>query len=138
VWERSPVIGRGLSTGTRFEVLAPAGFTRTSTIHSTWVEALVGTGAVGVGLLFLAFLLVLLRSLGEALRRKGRIVPVLLVAVLTVQSITGPTIELFSMNALLFLTIALTLDRRPAAQEEQAEIRDPTRSGLAVARGHAL
>src|SRR5207247_1567021 len=37
VWRSSPIIGRGLLTATRFDVLDPIGQTATSTIHSTWV-----------------------------------------------------------------------------------------------------
>jgi O-Antigen ligase len=112
VWRRSPVFGRGLVTGTRFEVLAPAGFTYTSTIHSTWVEALVGTGVVGVGLLAASLLVVCWRAFGELFRRGGTVVPALLLAAITIRTITGSTFEIFGITSLLFLTLVLTLEAR--------------------------
>jgi O-antigen ligase len=118
VWEESPLIGRGLLTGTRFEVLAPLGMTETSAIHSTWVEALVGTGLIGLSLLSLSLLVTLRRALVRALRM-GDLVPVLLLTVLTVRTITGNTFETFSQEAMIFLWIAMTLadpvrERKPA------------------------
>jgi O-antigen ligase len=108
VWEESPLIGRGLLTATRFEVLAPLGETYTSTIHSTWVEALVGTGLIGLALLALSFLVTYRRALFKALRA-GDLVPVLLLTVLAVRSITGSTFEVFSYQAMIFLWLALAL-----------------------------
>jgi len=107
VWRESPLIGRGLLTATRFEVLARIGRTTTSTIHGTWVEALVGTGIIGVGFLA-AFALVLLnRAFKEALRRDGRIVPLLILSIVLVRSATGSTFEASGSGALLVLALAL-------------------------------
>jgi O-antigen ligase len=108
VWEESPLIGRGLLTATRFEVLAPLGLPYTSGIHSTWVEALVGTGLIGLTLLSLSFLITLKRALARALW-SGDLLPVLLLTVLAVRSITGSTFESFSYQAMIFLWLALAL-----------------------------
>lgn len=108
VWQRSPLIGGGLLTATRFEVLAPLGFTYTSGIHSTWVEALVGTGLIGLALLGLSFLVTFRRAFVKALR-SGDLVPVLLLTVLAVRSITGNTFESLSQQAMIFLWLALAL-----------------------------
>jgi O-antigen ligase len=108
VWEESPLIGKGLLTATRFEVLAPLGFTDVSAIHSTWVEALVGTGVIGVALLSLSFLVTFKRAFVRALR-SGDLVPVLLLAVTAVRSITGNTFEIFNYQAMVFLWLALSL-----------------------------
>jgi O-antigen ligase len=109
VWEESPLIGKGLLTGTRFEVLAPLGDTYTAGIHSTWVEALVGTGLIGLALLALSFLVTCMRAFVKA-RRSGDLVPVLLLAVLGVRTITGNTFEtLLSYQAIIFLWLALSL-----------------------------
>ena len=69
VWEESPLTLEGLLTATRFEVLAPLGLEYTAGIHSTWVEALVGTGLIGLSLLSLSFLISFKRALARALRR---------------------------------------------------------------------
>ena len=74
VWRESPLIGKGLLTGTRFEVLAPLGLTFTSGIHSTWVEALVGTGVIGLALVSLSFLITFKRAFVLALW-SGDLVP---------------------------------------------------------------
>jgi O-antigen ligase len=108
VWEESPLIGRGLLTATRFEVLAPLGLPYTSGIHSTWVEALVGTGLIGLTLLSLSFLITFKRAFARALW-SGDLLPVLLLTVLAVRSITGSTFETFSYQAMIFLWLALAL-----------------------------
>ncbi len=112
VWEESPLIGKGLLTGTRFEVLAPLGYTYTSGIHSTWVEALVGTGVIGIVLLFSSFLIAYKRAYFRALRSSD-LVPVLLLTVLAVRSLTGNTFETFSFQGLIFLWLALDLSDEP-------------------------
>src|SRR5436305_4813139 len=43
-----PFTGLGMWAAARFGVLAKLGFTQTATIHSDWVEIIVGTGAWGV------------------------------------------------------------------------------------------
>lgn len=109
VWEESPLLGKGLLTATRFEVLARLGYTQTSTIHGTWIEALVGTGLVGVALL-LTFLVLLWRSaLRDLLAERGRVYPALLVAFVTVRSLTGPTFEVFGLTVIVLLVLAYVL-----------------------------
>jgi O-antigen ligase len=115
VWEESPLIGKGLLTATRFEVLVPLGDDYTSGIHSTWVEALVGTGLIGLALLILSFLVTCRRAFIKAVR-SGDLVPVLLLAVLGVRSVTGTTFEILSHQAIIYLWLAISLpddgDRR--------------------------
>jgi O-antigen ligase len=113
VWESSPLIGRGLLTATRFEVLAPLGFTFTSGIHGTWVEALVGTGLIGLGLLGSAYLISLWRAVSLS-HRSGWVTPILLLTVLGVRSITGSTFESFSTGAIIFLWVALAVSDLPS------------------------
>jgi O-antigen ligase len=108
VWEQSPLIGGGLLTATRFEVLARMGETYTSGIHGTWVEALVGTGLIGLALLSLSFLVTCKRAVITAVRR-GDLVPVLLLTVLGVRTLTGNTFESFDYGAIIFLWLALSL-----------------------------
>jgi hypothetical protein len=105
VWRESPILGKGLLTGTRFEVLAPLGFTTVSTIHGTWVEALVGTGVVGVALLAAFVLAVWRASLADLLRRNGLVYPALIVVFVSVRSITGPTFEVFGVTMVLMLML---------------------------------
>jgi O-antigen ligase len=108
VWQESPWIGKGLLTATRYEVLVELGRTTTSTIHGTWIEALVGTGVVGIGLLVASLVTLVRRSLVEALRPSGRLLPLLLLGTIFVRSLTGATIEIFGSTALLFLALALS------------------------------
>jgi O-antigen ligase len=113
VWETSPLFGRGLLTASRFEVLAESGATYTSTIHGTWVEALVGTGLIGLSLLAASFLLTLFRALKESLRPGGLIVPLLLLTIFAVRSITGVSFEIGGSGSLMFITVALLLRDPP-------------------------
>jgi O-Antigen ligase len=109
VWKESPIVGKGLLTATRFEVLAPLGYTSTSTIHGTWIEALVGTGVLGVGLLATFLLLMWRSALPDLLARDGLVYPGLLLIFFTVRSITGQTFEAFSDVTLVFLVLAYVL-----------------------------
>jgi hypothetical protein len=115
VWERSPVIGRGLLTASRFEVLTQSVFASTSDIHSTWVESLVGTGVVGFGLLLGSLLTTVARARRAARRPGGPVLPLVLLAVLVIRSITGNALESFSVECLLFLVIAFSLEDQPLA-----------------------
>ena len=107
VWRESPWLGKGLLTGTRFEVLAANGYGETSTIHGAWLEALVGTGVIGFGLLLTALLLSWRRAAANASRPNGRIVPLLLLTVLTLRCVTGSSFELSGYMSLLFLIVAV-------------------------------
>lgn len=102
VAERSPIIGTGLTSGTRFEVFPELGRNLISTIHSTWVEAYLGTGLIGVGLIVVIFM----QALRTAWRlRAVTLVPVLVMASVAVRSITGSTIELAGSTLVLFAMI---------------------------------
>jgi O-antigen ligase len=119
VWEKSPLFGRGLLTASRFEVLAELGAPYTSTIHGTWVEALVGTGLIGLSLLAASFLLTLFRALKESLRPGGLVVPLLLLTIFAVRSITGVSFEIGGSGSLMFITIALMLRDPPVLGRRQ-------------------
>jgi O-antigen ligase len=132
VWETSPFIGRGLLTASRFEVLAPLGLQFTAGIHGTWPEALVGTGIIGTALLALIFLITVGRAIRHA-RGGGRVAPLLLLTVLAVRSVTGPTFESFGYTALLFLWLALHLeDRRSVHGEQTGAVPPEARRRLAL------
>jgi O-antigen ligase len=108
VWRESPIFGRGLLTASRFEVLAKLGSVYTSSIHGTWVEALVGTGLVGAALLAASLLVSLKRAFRDATTGR-RLVPLVLLVALLVRSLTGSTFEVASGSSLLFLAIGLLL-----------------------------
>lgn len=120
VFRESPLIGGGLLTASRFEVLAELGATTTSTIHSTWVEALVGTGLVGASLVLAAFLVTFRRSWAEARSPVGSVIPALLMTILLVRSLTANTFESFGLEALLFMIICvwMTDDRAKRPMRE--------------------
>jgi hypothetical protein len=120
VWEKSPLIGRGLLTASRFEVLAPLGLPYVAGLHGTWPEALLGTGIIGTAFLALAFLITVQRAIIYVRRRRWA-TPLVLLTLLAVRSITGPTFESFSYTAMVFLWLALSLEqvrRRPAITDE--------------------
>jgi hypothetical protein len=106
LWHTSPVIGRGVLTATRF-ALASGGFGDTNTIHSTWVETVVGTGVAGTAMLALALLVAMRRGL--RLARRGDLVPLLLLIAIAVRSITGNTIESYRITTLFFVWAILYL-----------------------------
>jgi O-antigen ligase len=109
VWKEDPILGRGLLTATRFEIFEPLGLGNVSTIHSTWVEALVGTGLVGITVLGLSVLVTLKRATVDALRRDRSIIPLVLLLVLLVRGLTGATFEVFQLEAVLYLWVAFRL-----------------------------
>jgi O-antigen ligase len=118
VWQKSPFLGKGLLTATRFEVLAPLGEVTTSGIHSTWVEALVGTGIVGVAMILLALAWAWRHAVRAARGPDRWILPIVLVSLITVRSITGTTIEVFGFDVLVFLWLSLALAAYPAGSTQ--------------------
>jgi O-antigen ligase len=111
VWKHSPIIGNGLETASRFDVLAGLGRGFTATLHSTWIEALVGTGVLGTILIASCVILVAWRAFGLAFHG-GRLVPLLVVGTLIVRSATGTSFEAFSLESMLFLTMAMAVRKR--------------------------
>jgi O-antigen ligase len=103
VAERSPIIGTGLTSGTRFEVFSSMGDGIVSTIHSTWVEAYLGTGLVGVSLIAV---LVLQAVCSAWSIRMLTLTPLLMVVALGVRSVTGSTIELAGGTSIIFALVA--------------------------------
>jgi O-antigen ligase len=120
VWKKSPLVGRGLLTGTRFEVLARLGLRDTGGIHNTWIEVLVGTGLVGLALLAAAAAVSLRRALTLALDHRGSILPLLLLVVMLVRSVTGNTFESFQgLETVTFMWLALSLGDGGRAWREE-------------------
>jgi O-antigen ligase len=111
VWRESPIIGGGLQTASRLVVLNDLDTEKgaATNLHSTWVEALVGTGLVGVTLLALALLTAWWRSLVRVLAGTGRIVPAVILTALIVRTLTGGSIEGGGDTQLFFLTLAFGL-----------------------------
>lgn len=118
VWEESPLLGRGLLTGTRFEVLATIGRSETSTIHGTWVEALVGTGIIGTALLATFVLVLVGRAIRETARPDGRLAPAVILILILVRSVTGSSFEVFGLFALLVFVLAMSLRDRGESSPE--------------------
>jgi O-antigen ligase len=141
VWRESPLVGRGLLTATRFEVLGEIGRDETSTIHSTWVEALVGTGVIGITFLAASFLVLLRRAIRCALAPAGRIVPLVVLTVVAIRSVTGTTFEASGQSLLIFLVFAVILDdshtwvRSRAATPASSSPVPPIQQGRRTAHG---
>ena len=129
VWRESPIFGAGLETASRLLVLNDLDTEKgsASNLHSTWVEALVGTGLVGVTALALSFLIAWGRSLRRAFDGASRIVPAILLTVLLLRTLTGGTIQGGGDLLLLFLTLALGLrDHYGARDQGPPGLRSPT------------
>jgi len=133
VAERSPVIGTGLTSGTRNEVFPALGRGVISTIHSTWIEAYLGVGIIGVTLVAL----ILLQAATAAWKvRATTLVPLLVLTGIAVRSITGTTIELAGGTLVIFLMIVFaawreTHDLVPETQETLEQGRVGVPSGFA-------
>jgi O-antigen ligase len=129
IWRESPLIGRGLLTGTRFEVLDRMGLGEVSSIHGTWIEALVGTGLIGLSLLIACYVTAF-RGSWAAARRHGWCVPVLLLVVLGVRSLTGPTFESFGQHTLLLLWVTVAVANPRLARVTAPSDSEPRIEGL--------
>lgn len=111
VWQESPIIGGGLQTASRLIVLSDLDTEKgeASNLHSTWVEALVGTGVVGLAMLALALLTGLWRSVVRTFDRRGRVVPAVILTIILVRTFTGGGIDGGGDTQLLFLTLLFGL-----------------------------
>jgi O-antigen ligase len=127
VWRESPILGSGLLTATRFEVFTSLGRETGSSIHGTWVEALVGTGIVGTLMLFSFAVACWNRALRLSLSDMNKVLPALILTVLTVRSLTGSSFEIFSLLGMVALSFSLGLEDRPA----EAPAAAPTRVAAA-------
>ena len=136
VWQEKPLIGGGLQTASRFEVFA-ANNKDHSNIHSTWVEALVATGAIGVTLLAASVLTTWRRATAAALVRGGTLAPILLVGVMSVRSLTGGGFEHGGDTTFLYLTLAWGLtdpEKRLNKQKSARSIRLSWRERVRLAK----
>ena len=125
--EERPTLGWGLNVGSR-RVLASLGLQDTSTIHSTWFEALLGTGIVGGALLAFAYLALLASALART-RGPDRSALLGMAIVLIVRSLTGTTVELFDVLFLLFGALALG-GRLPTEAPVAVGLRAPRATAL--------
>lgn len=125
VVDRSPYLGTGLTSGTRYEVLSRLGSETTSSIHSTWLEVYVGMGLLGA----VAFSLVIIRMAWVSWT--GRIVslvPMLMFVAVLVRSGTGSTIELAGWPAALMVMMVLGLETERRRRFNALEVRQLTRT----------
>ncbi len=93
--ESRPLLGWGLNVGSR-KVLASIGLEDTTTVHSAWVEALLGTGLIGTAMLAGAYLL----GIRDAWRGRSDafgLAALGMLIVLLVRSFTGTSGELFDL-----------------------------------------
>ena len=136
IWKTSPFIGGGLETASRFQVLDSLDRGFTGSVHGTWIEALVGTGVVGITLLGVTLLFAIYRAYLMA-ARGGRWVPILLITVLAVRSITGSSIETFGVEGMLFMAMLMAVrDPQPFRKpEDEDEPPEPTLADLLPAPG---
>ena len=109
IWKKSPIIGGGLRTASRLLVLGQSGFGQTSTVHSTWVEALVGTGILGVAALACFLMVTMWRAFWLATWPNARIVPLLVLMTLAIRSFTGDTFESGGLYCLITLIFVIGL-----------------------------
>ena len=127
VWEESPLVGHGLVSASRYEVVGPSGG-QVNQAHSTWFEALAGTGAIGTACLFAAFLWT-----GLALFRRGSVIPAVLWAELAMASILSSMLAIMGFGLLMFaLLIVWTV--APASVAQGASAMTEPRSGSRASR----
>ena len=122
-----PLLGWGLNVASR-RVLVSLGDDNTSSIHSTWIEALLGTGIIGASMLALAFLTGL-RHAWSARRHPIGLAIAGMIVFLLVRSITGPTAELFDILFLIFAALAFA-----ATQVSELSDPEPADAGSRVLR----
>jgi O-antigen ligase len=121
VWEESPLVGHGLVSASRYEVIGPSGG-EVNQAHSTWFEALAGTGAIGTACLAAAFLWT-----GRALFRRGNLIPIVLWAQLAVASVLSSMLAIMGFGLLMFaLLIAWTVVPSSARRWAQVEVGEQT------------
>ncbi|MFT3865060.1 MAG: O-antigen ligase family protein [Solirubrobacterales bacterium] len=99
VWEESPIVGHGLASATRYEVIAPSGG-ELNQAHSTWFEALAGTGTLGT-----AFLLVAVLATGFDLLRRRLVIPAVLWIALVALSITSVSMDSMTYGFLVYILL---------------------------------
>jgi O-antigen ligase len=133
VADRSPIIGTGLTSGTRNEVFPGLGRGVISTIHSTWIEAYLGVGIIGIALVAVIFLQA---AIAAWKIRANTLVPLLVLTGIAVRSITGTTIELAGGTLVFFLMIVFAAWREnhgfvPETQETLGQGRATVLSGSA-------
>jgi O-antigen ligase len=126
IWKQSPLIGGGIETASRFLVLDSLGRGYTGSVHGTWIEALVGTGLIGLSLLAATVGLCLYRGYLQAVRG-GRLAPILVLSVLAVRSVTGSSFETFGMESMLFMAMLMAVRSPQPFHEPGPDIvpRDP-------------
>jgi O-antigen ligase len=119
----SPVVGLGIKSGTRFVVLVNPADADTSSLHNTWVEALVGVGVLGLATLLVAFLMALVRAAKRMHTPEG-LLALLLLASIGVRSTTGTTIELAGLTPLVFLA-AVSISESASRRRRGVASADP-------------
>lgn len=130
VWKDSPVVGRGIDSGTVDDFSAELTIGRpdlvTST-HMTWTTAIAGTGAVGLALLVITIASAW-RWAVRQFRWSGERVPVLVMAWVTASSffVVGPaelsTLGLVFAVGVVAPSLADGRNSPPAAHGEDAEL----------------
>jgi O-antigen ligase len=101
VWEESPIVGHGLISASRYEVIGPLG-SEVNQAHSTWFEALGDTGLLGAVTLAAAFL-----TTGWMLFSKRLQVALALWAGLLVLSVTDGALSFLSFGSAMLLALMI-------------------------------
>jgi O-antigen ligase len=109
-----PYLGWGLNVGSR-RVLVSLGKSDISTIHSTWIEALLGTGFIGTFFLAAAYAAAVARAWRVRAHPLGAAVFGLLLFY-CVRTITGPTTEIFDIGFLFFAALICAGDQLARAR----------------------
>lgn len=119
---RSPVVGLGLSSGSRAEVLSQVvDRPLTGTLHNTWVEAYTGTGVIGVALLGGSMILTLLAGLRRSLRTGVASAGLLIPLALLVRSVTGETIEVATPLVVSYIVAIWVVGSRTSGGQRRAD-----------------
>lgn len=113
VHEKHPWFGAGLGSVSRFDVFPALGLEQGSNLHSTWVEALAGTGYFGV-MILTAFIVVGAFTVYRHAVQTGESFGFPFVVLLLVRSITGNAFEVAHWWTLLLLLVIMAAYSRPS------------------------
>jgi O-antigen ligase len=118
VWKESPIVGRGIQSAIRYEVIEPIGG-KVNQAHSTWFEALCSAGFLGAACIACSVLVT-----GYFVLRRRLSTAMALWAALLVLSIFDGTMSFFRFDMLVYLLLA-------ALAGTKSVMRSP-RGGLAL------
>ncbi len=137
LWEKRPLFGGGLATGSRFLFVDyPELFRHGAVnIHNTYLEMLLGAGVIGAAPLLFGILRALFSGVLSAFRHGALPLYAGVAIIEALRGVTSIAGALFSFDLLLIASVLVAYERRsllhPTSTQEEATVR-ATRSKLAT------